>query len=95
VIAEHVYSSRFGTFIVDSEREREEVRAGSVIYFQEFISLQFKLFIDITLTNFLHYINNYFRLYGLFVAFFVIVLLKRSKQVTWYNISHATSRVVQ
>lgn len=25
VIAEHVYSSRFGTFIVNSESEREEV----------------------------------------------------------------------
>jgi len=31
VIAEHVYSSRFGTFIVNSERKQEEVRAGSVI----------------------------------------------------------------
>lgn len=31
MIAEHVYSSRFGTFIVNSEREREKVRAGSVI----------------------------------------------------------------
>jgi len=36
VIAEHVYSSRFGTFIVNSEREGEEVRGGSVVFFKNF-----------------------------------------------------------
>ena len=32
VIAEHVYSSRFGTFIVNSETEREEVSLMSTIF---------------------------------------------------------------
>lgn len=32
MIAEHVYSSRFGTFIVNSERERDEVRLLDILY---------------------------------------------------------------
>ena len=31
MIAEHVYSSRFGTFIVNSERERDEVRLLDIL----------------------------------------------------------------
>ena len=31
MIAEHVYSSRFGTFIVNSESERDEVRLMSSV----------------------------------------------------------------